>query len=159
MAKKYELEDLLRVRVIRKDRAEKNLKQAKLLLEEAERAVAKARQELEDYKIFVKKESDRMYNEIIKKSVHRRDIDNLHLKIQVLKNRVFEYERRVEMSIAECNKARENVENKRQELRKAERNVDKIESLKEIWIEEMKKEEERQLDLEMEDLIVKLKVV
>lgn len=159
MAKKYELEDLLRVRVIRKDRAEKNLKQAKLLLEEAERAVAKARQELEDYKIFVKKEGDRMYNEIIKKSVHRRDIDNLHLKIQVLKNRVFEYERRVEMSIVECNKARENVENKRQELRKAERNVDKIESLKEIWIEEMKKEEERQLDLEMEDLIVKLKAV
>ena len=159
MAKKYELEDLLRVRVIRKDRAEKNLKQAKLLLEEAERAVAKARQELEDYKIFLKKESNRMYNEIIKKSVHRRDIDNLHLKIQVLKNRVFEYERRVEMSIAECNKARENVENKRQELRKAERNVDKIESLKEIWIEEMKKEEERQLDLEMEDLIVKLKAV
>jgi F0F1-type ATP synthase membrane subunit b/b' len=52
MAKKYELDDLLRVREIRKDRAEKNLKQAQQLLKEAEQALVKAKQELEDYKIL-----------------------------------------------------------------------------------------------------------
>ena len=155
MSQKYELEDLLRVRHIRKDRAEKELKQAKDLLLQAEQAVAKARQELEDYKQFVKNETVRLYNEVMNKRIHRSDIDGLNYMIQELQSKIFDYERRVDAAIAECDKAKENVENKREELRQAERNIDKINTLKERWLEEMKKEEERQMDAEMEDLVVK----
>ena len=152
---KYELEDLLRVRHIRKDRAEKELKEAKDLLVQAEQAVAKAKQELEDYKVFVKNETIRLYDEIMNKTIHRNDIDSLNFMIKELHSRIFEYERRVEAAIAECDKAKENVENKREALRQAERNIDKIQTLKERWIEEMKFEEERKMDAEAEDLVVK----
>lgn len=152
---KYELEDLLRVRHIRKDRAAKELKDAKELLVQAEQAVAKAKQELEDYKVFVKNETVRLYNEIMNKTIHRNDIDSLNFMIKELHSRIFEYERRVESAIAECDKAKENVENKREALRQAERNIDKIQTLKDRWIEEMKFEEERKMDAEAEDLVVK----
>jgi flagellar biosynthesis chaperone FliJ len=155
MAKKYELDDLLRVREIRKDRAEKNLKQAQQLLKEAEQALAKAKQELEDYKIFVVKETQRLYNQVLKKNINKREIDNLHFLVKELQDRIFDYMKRVEDAMLACDKAKENLDNCREELRKAERNIDKIESMKDIWREEMQKEEERQMDAEMEDLPAK----
>ncbi|MDR1435151.1 MAG: type III secretion protein [Puniceicoccales bacterium] len=155
MAKKYELDDLLRVREIRKDRAEKNLKQAQQLLKEAEQALVKAKQELEDYKIFVVKETRRLYDQVLKKSINKREIDNLHFMVKELQNRVFDYQKRVEDAILACDKAKENLDNCREELRLAERNIDKIESMKDVWREEMQKEEERQMDAEMEDFTTK----
>ncbi|MDR2200605.1 MAG: type III secretion protein [Puniceicoccales bacterium] len=155
MAKKYELDDLLRVREIRKDRAEKNLKKAQQLLKEAEQALAKAQQELEDYKNFVIQETQRLYNQVLRKSINKREIDNLHFMIKELQDRIFDYQKRVEDAMLACDKAKENLDNCREELRKAERNIDKIESLKDVWREEMKKEEERQADAEVEDFTAK----
>ncbi|MDR1458482.1 MAG: type III secretion protein [Puniceicoccales bacterium] len=154
-AKKYELDDLLRVREIRKDRAEKNLVQAQKLLKEAEQALAKAKQELEDYKLFVISETNRLYNQILKKSIKKNSVDALHAAIKELQNRIFEYEKRVEDAIVMCQKAKENLEKRREELAQAKRNIDKIESLKDKWREDIKKEEELQADLEMEDFRVK----
>ncbi|MDR0351576.1 MAG: type III secretion protein [Puniceicoccales bacterium] len=155
MAKKYELDDLLRVREIRKDRAEKNLTQAQKLLKEAEQALAKAKQELEDYKLFVISETNRLYNQILKKSIKKNSVDALHAAVKELQNKIFEYEKRVEDAIVMCQKAKENLEKRREELAQAKRNIDKIESLKDKWREEVKKEEELQSDLEMEDFRVK----
>ncbi|MDR1906671.1 MAG: type III secretion protein [Puniceicoccales bacterium] len=155
MARKYELDDLLRVRVIRKDRAEKNLKEAQQLLKEAEQAVVKAKQELEDYKIFVVKETQRLYDQILKKSINKSEIDNLNFMVKELQNKIFDYQKRVEDAILACDKAKENLDNCREELRLAERNIDKIESLKDVWREQVKKEEEMQADAEIEDLPAK----
>ncbi|MDR2806675.1 MAG: type III secretion protein [Puniceicoccales bacterium] len=157
MARKYELDDLLRVREIRKDRAEKNLKRAQQLLKEAEQALAKAKQELEAYKIFVIKETQRLYNQVLKKSINKREIDNLHFMVKELQNRIFDYQKRVEDAILACDKARENLDHCREELRLAERNIDKIESMKDVWREQVKKEEEMQADAEMEDFTTKPK--
>jgi chromosome segregation ATPase len=157
MARKYELDDLLRVREIRKDRAEKNLKQAQQLLKEAEQAVVKAKQELEDYKVFVIQETKRLYDQILKKNINKREIDNLHFMVQELQNKIFDYQKRVEDAILACDKAKENLNNCREELRLAERNIDKIESMKDVWREQVKKEEEMQADAEMEDLPAKRK--
>ncbi|MDR2735546.1 MAG: type III secretion protein [Puniceicoccales bacterium] len=155
MAKKYELDDLLKVREIRKDRAEKNLTQAQKLLREAEQALAKAKQELEDYKLFVINETNRLYKQVLKKSIKKNSVDALHLAIKELQNKVFEYEKRVEDAMVMCQKAKENLEKRREELIQANRNIDKVESLKDKWREEVKKEEERQADIEMEDVKVK----
>lgn len=155
MAKKYELDDLLRVRKIRKDRAERNLKQAKQLLKEAEQALVKAKQELEEYKIFVIKETRRLYDQILKKSINKREIDNLHFIVKELQDRIFDYQKRVEEAMLACDKAKENLDNCREELRLAERSIDKIQSMKDVWLEQVKKEEEMQADAEVEDLPVK----
>jgi chromosome segregation ATPase len=155
MAQKYELDDLLRVREIRKDRAEKNLKEAQQLLKEAEQAVVRAKQELEDYKIFVVKETKRLYDQILKKSINKREIDNLHFMVKELQNKIFDYQKRVEDALLACDKAKENLDNCREELRLAERNIDKIESMKDVWREQVKKEEEMKADAEIEDLPAK----
>lgn len=157
MARKYELDDLLRVREIRKDRAEKNLKRAQQLLKEAEQAVVKAKQELEDYKVFVVKETQRLYDQVLRKKINKRDIDSLNFMVEELQNRVFDYQKRVEEAIFACDKAKENLNNAREELRLAERNIDKIESMKDVWREQVQIEEERAADAEVEDLATKPK--
>ena len=158
MAKKYELDDLLRVREIRKDRAEKELKKAQQLLREAEEAVVRAKKELEDYKLFVIQESQRLYNQVMRKSVNKREIDNLNFLIKELQNKIFDYEKRVEDAILACDKAKENLDQCREALRLAERNIDKIESMKDVWREQMRIEEERAADAEVEDLVTKPRV-
>jgi chromosome segregation ATPase len=155
MARKYELDDLLRVRGIRKDRAEKNLKEAQQLLKEAEQAIVKAKQELEDYKIFVVQETKRLYDQILKKRINKSEIDNINFMVKELQNKIFDYQKRVEEAILACDKAKENLDNCREELRLAERNIDKIESMKDVWREQVKLEEERQADAEVEDLPAK----
>lgn len=155
MARKYELDDLLRVREIRKDRAEKELKKAQQLLREAEQAVVQAKKELEDYKIFVIQESQRLYDQVIRKRINKQEIDNLNFMIKELQSRIFDYEKRVEDAILACDKAKENLDQCREALRLAERNIDKIESMKDVWREQVRIEEERAADAEVEDLITK----
>ena len=155
MARKYELDDLLRVREIRKDRAEKELKKAQQLLREAEQAVVQAKKELEDYKIFVIQESQRLYDQVIQKRINKQEIDNLNFMIKELQSRIFDYEKRVEDAILACDKAKENLDQCREALRLAERNIDKIESMKDVWREQVRIEEERAADAEVEDLITK----
>lgn len=155
MARKYELDDLLRVREIRKDRAEKELKKAQQLLREAEQAVVQAKKELEEYKIFVIKESQRLYDQVIRKRINKQEIDNLNFMVKELQSRIFDYEKRVEDAILACDKAKENLDQCREALRLAERNIDKIESMKDVWREQVRIEEERAADAEVEDLITK----
>ncbi|MDE6576154.1 MAG: type III secretion protein [Verrucomicrobiota bacterium] len=155
MARKYELDDLLRVREIRKDRAEKVLHEAQQLVREAEQAIVKAQQELEDYKLFVIQESQRLYDQVMRKSINKREIDNLNFLIKELQNKIFDYMKRVEDAILACDKAKEHLEESRKALREAERNIDKIETMKDVWREQVRIEEERAADAEMEDLPAK----
>jgi cob(I)alamin adenosyltransferase len=75
--------------------------------------------------------------------------------VKELQNKIFDYQKRVEEAILACDKAKENLDNCREELRLAERNIDKIESMKDVWREQVKKEEEMKADAEIEDLPAK----
>ena len=57
---KYILEEMLRVRNLRKDAAEKRLKQAQKLLDEAKQNLEKAKEALEKFKVFIVEETERM---------------------------------------------------------------------------------------------------
>ncbi|MDR3143710.1 MAG: type III secretion protein [Puniceicoccales bacterium] len=155
MAAKYALGDLLKVRHIRKDRAEKEVVQARRLLVAAQKILQKALQELEDYRVFVQEETEHLYAAIIKQSVRRRNIDDLHETVRALRASLLEHERRVENAQEECRKAEEHIEQCKETLATAKRNIEKIEAHKETWIAEVIKEEEFQADLEMEDFRVK----
>jgi DNA-dependent RNA polymerase auxiliary subunit epsilon len=155
MVTKYALGDLLKIRHIRKDRAEKNVTQARRLLMEAQKVLQRTMQELEDYRIFVREETERLYAEIIKQSVKRRNIDDLHEAVKSLKTSLLDYEKRVENAQEECRKAEENIEKRKEELALANRNIEKIEAHKSTWRLEVSREEELQADLEMEDFRVK----
>jgi type III secretion protein O len=155
MAVKYALADLLKVRHIRRDRAEKDVTQARRLLVEAQKILQQTMQELEDYKVFVREETERLYAEIVKQSVRRKNIDDLHEAVKALKTSLLDYEKRVENAQEECRKAEENIEKCKEALMMANRNIEKIETHKETWRLEVNREEEFQADLEMEDFKVK----
>jgi len=155
MAAKYALGDLLKVRHIRKDKAEKDVTQARRLLIEAQKMLQKAMQELEDYRVFVKEETERLYKEILRQSVRRRNIDDLHEAVKSLRTSLLDYEKRVENAQEECRKAEEHIERCKEALTLANRNIEKIEAHRETWRAEVSREEEFQADLEMEDFRVK----
>jgi hypothetical protein len=56
---KYILEEMLQVRNLCKDTTEKNLKQAQRLVEEAKENVENVKRTLEEFTIFIEKESER----------------------------------------------------------------------------------------------------
>jgi uncharacterized phage infection (PIP) family protein YhgE len=148
---KYILEEMLRVRNLRKDTAEKNLKQAQNLVEEAKENIAKAEKTLEDFKVFMEKETDRLYKKIIKRMVRKGSVDELHYAISVLKGKLITHEQEVETAKENLVKAEKNLEEKREQLQEAVKNVEKIKSHKEEWMREMLKEEELVQDKEMEE--------
>lgn len=148
---KYILADILRVRKLRLDKAERELQQAKRLLNEAKENVNKAKKSLEDYKVFIEEETERLYNNIIKKQVHRGAVDDLHYELQALKNRLVDYEKNVENAVAEVLKAEQNCVEKRKLLDIANKNIEKLNSHKETWMAEALKLEEFNEDKELEE--------
>ncbi len=148
---KYILEDILRVRNFRKDIAEKNFTQAQRLVVEAEENVKRAEKELEEFKVFIVKESDRLYKKVMNKKVKKEAVDALNAAIRTLKSRLIDHEKAVENEKENLEKAKKNVEEKRQILMEANKNIEKLNAHKESWIREALKEEEMISDKELEE--------
>lgn len=155
---KYILEEMLRVRKFRKDVAEKNLKQAQVLVVEAENNVTKAEKALEDFKVFMEKESERLYQKIMMQKVKKGAVDELHYAIKILKNKLITHEQALETEKSNLEKAKKNLEEKKIELQDASKNVEKIESHKEEWIKEANKIDEMVADKELEEFAKKRKL-
>lgn len=145
------LADLMRVRNLRKDRVERELQAARQHLEECKKAVTQREKELEDYKIFVEKETDRQYNNILKKKVRKGSVDDLRENIRILQARTVEYVQRVAEAKEEVRKAEDNIRTKQEQLIQANKDLEKLESHKKQWIEEQKKLEEFLSDMAMEE--------
>lgn len=154
---KYILEEMLRVRKFRKDVAEKNLKHAQALVEEAENNVAKAKTTLEHFKVFMEKESERLYQKIMMQKVKKGAVDELHYAIKILKNKLITHEQALESEKTNLEKAKKNLEEKKIQLQDASKNVEKIESHKEEWVKEANKIEEMMADKELEEFAKKKK--
>lgn len=148
---KYVLGDILRVRNLRLSKAERDLQQARRLLEDAKENEEKAKKAVEEYKIFIVSETDRLYNNIIKKQVRRGAVDDLHYELQILKNRLVDYEKNVDNAKADVQKAEQNCVEKRKVLDDANKNVEKLNSHKDVWMAEAIKQEEATEDKELEE--------
>ncbi|OHE74001.1 MAG: hypothetical protein A2007_02550 [Verrucomicrobia bacterium GWC2_42_7] len=152
---KYELEDLLRVRKIRKDKAADNVKKARLALKKAEDVVEAANRRLSEYKLFKVKEVERLYGAVMKKNVPKEGIENLQIELAFLDKKILEYETALQDAIEAHKKAQKYLDDRVGALQQATRNMQKIEEHKQTWIEEDSKILELSQDKELED--VKLK--
>lgn len=152
---KYVLADLMRVRNLRKDRAERELKHAREHLAQAKSMVLQREKELHDFEIWVDQEIDRQYNEVLKKQVRKGSVDDLQANIRLLKGRMLEYVKRLNDAKEEVRKAEDNVKIKHEEVLKANRELEKLDEHKKLWIEEQKKLEELLGDREMEEVKTK----
>jgi flagellar biosynthesis chaperone FliJ len=148
---KYVLEEMLRVRNFRKEAAEKNLKQAQRLVEEGKENVKNAEKALEDYRVFMEQESDRLYKKIMMQKVKKGSVDELHYAIKILKSKLVTYEQNIDTAKENLVKAEKILEERRTILQEAIKNVEKIQSHKDMWMSEAAKEEELVQEKELEE--------
>lgn len=155
---KYELQDLLRIRDMRKDRAQDDLLKAKKQLQEAEQQL----QEKKDNESkFINKKPffiEQIYKNMLQKVQFKKNYMNLvHLKLGKLDEHQMKLAIEVEKAQNKCEEARKNVMTCQENLQKARINLDKIEEHKKIWLADQKAFEELSQDKEMEDFKVKEK--
>ncbi len=155
---KYELQDLLRVRDLRKDRAQEDLLKAKREKQEAERFVQEMQKKLEDFiekkPIFIQ----RIYDRALEKVQFKRNyVDLVNLKVSKLDDCQMKLAIELEKAHNKYELACEKVETCTKTLIKARVELSKIEEHKKIWVQEANALEELAQDKELEDFKTKSK--
>lgn len=147
----YVLQDLLKIRMMREQWAKDELIKAQNVLEAAIKKVEKKKKELADFRIWRKKEEERLYAEVMLKHVKRTDIDGLKINIANLEKRELEHVQAVDDAEKEREQAKEALAQARSLYNLALVNVQKLEEHKETWMAQWSKEQELLVEKEMED--------
>jgi type III secretion protein O len=147
----YPLAPLARVRKLREDAAETEYAAACAALLEAEKKSAACAKALEDYISWRQEEEERRYQEIMRKEMGCKDLDEFKAGL----GRLREKESSLAEELALAQKAEEDAgearEREREKLRRARKETEKISAHKEIWLAGEAREAERREDLEMEE--------
>ena len=148
---KYALDDLLRVREFREASRGNEMKAKKLLLDQAEILVKKKEKDLSEHQAWRVDREDALYDEVKGRHIRLKDLDDLKLKVGLMR----EKEAVLENDVIEAERARESAEEvfveSRDTYHSAVKEKKKIEEHKKIWVEEMTGEEEKSQDKEMEE--------
>lgn len=147
----YVLQDLLKIRLMREQWAKDELIKAQNALDAAIQKVVQKKKELEDFRIWRKKEEERLYAEIMHKRVKRVDIDGLKINIAELEKKELQHIQAIDDAKEAREKAKEVLEKARILYNVAQINVEKLEEHKISWMAEWTKEQEVVVEKEMED--------
>ncbi|MDR1665584.1 MAG: YscO family type III secretion system apparatus protein [Puniceicoccales bacterium] len=152
---KYELEDILKVRNFRKDKASDNVTKARRKLREAEEKVEEEKRKLE---AFVQKKPgyiDLAYRQVIRRNLKRKNIDLIAFKITKLDERQMKLEMNIEKAQNERDKAAKHLAECQAILSQAMKDTQKIDEHKTTWMEEANQLEQELVEKEMEDFKAK----
>jgi hypothetical protein len=148
---KYVLEDLIRVRRIREDGAQHEVIRKRHDLETAAQSVVEKKAGLSDYIKWRVAKEDRLYSGIQGKIVGRQDLEDLKLKVALMRDQEAAYEKDVEEAERALEIARDKLEEAKGNYRSAVREVQKMDEHKKAWLTERHKEEELEAEKELED--------
>ena len=165
------LNDLLKVKNIREQSAEREVKRCEhelnLAHQEVERRkqeVVQRQQELEEYIVWRSQEEQRLYDNIMNTSIQQHDLDRLKQKVAMLREKdasleqaIADAEQRVVEAEQQVVEAEQILEAAKQAHYKAKLAVEKFEEFCKVQDEEAEKEAKRLEDLEMEEFTVKSK--
>lgn len=152
---KYPLQDLLRVRLFREENAQAEVTKKRAELEQAEEAVKEREQELAEYIKYRETREEELYDDIMKKPVQLRNLDDLKVDIQILREKQGLYEQKVDEAKQERVTAEEKLEETRRAYLLSVKERQKIDEHKEIWTQEMDKVREADAEKELEDFRVR----
>jgi hypothetical protein len=147
----YLLQDLVRVREFREDRAGKAVIRARSLVDAARLDLGKKEKELSAYQKWRVEEEDRLLQSILLKKVKLGEITDLRLDIAALRERELEHIDAVKRAEGDLDKALEELERTRLAHIRATQELEKLVEHREAWKDEMRLEGERVEDLEMEE--------
>jgi type III secretion protein O len=146
------IQRIVDVKERREDRAQEEVRRRRLALEDAARRLEQRRKELDDYKVWRVRREIELWDEIERRTVKLRDIEDLKLDIGLLRGR----EQVLAERVVEADKARSDANAALTEavavLEAATRNRQKFEDLAD-WLEaESRAYRERMEELELEEL-------
>lgn len=149
------LHELLKIKNIREQSAETEVRKCKNRVEVAKEEVKKKQQEFEEYVDWRGKEEQRLYDNIINAEIRQNDLGNLKQKIALLREKDITLEQAVADAKKQAEQEEQALEQAREEHAKAMQAVQKFEEFTKVQDAEAKKEAERIEDLEMEEFTVR----
>jgi len=150
---KYILEDLLRIRGWREEKAQREVTKKKLALDQALQLAAARRKSLSDHVHWRLQTEDRLYREIEGKSVQLRDLEDIKLKVALMREDEAAHEKALQESEGAATTAGKALEEARSLYRLAVKETRKVEEHKKVWLAEALKGEEREAEKELEDFV------
>lgn len=152
---KYPLQDLLRVRLFREDAAQAEVTTARRKVEDAEQQILLREQELADYVQLRERREQEIYDEVFQQEVQVRDLDDLKMKIQILRYRQSTFEDAVTQAKRDLVAAQQTLEAAVAAHATAAKERRKIDEHKGIWAQEEAKRCEAEAEKELEDFRVR----
>lgn len=147
----YPLESLLSVRHFREEGAKRTVRYAELAVREAEAFVQTCRRDLEEFRIWRSREEERRYDAIMNTIMDIPKLDAFKAglaQLAALETQKEDDIRKAEKKVLEAEEA---LRQARESARQALKNTAKIQTHKDIWQEEAKKDAEHREDLELEE--------
>ena len=152
---KYPLEELLSLRLHRVDEAILEHKRVFNALNNAVLATKRAKEDLENYKIYKEEETERRYLSIKGKTLTQKELEKFRNNLSYLNIKELDLLEAVQKAIKEEEKLRTDEAKAKEGIVLAKKALTKLEEHKKIVYVSYKMEEERLLDAEMEDFQVK----
>ena len=146
------IKDLLRIKIFREEKAELDLLKKKYDLSSKEKQLLKSRSDLEEYKEYFQKKEIELYEDLCSRLVVQKDIDNVSIEIQQMKNELSKHEERVESAKEQRNEAALVVSQAKIVHQEAVRMREKFMEIRKIQDSERKIELDRVEDIEMEEV-------
>jgi triphosphoribosyl-dephospho-CoA synthetase len=109
---KYILEEILQIRNLRRNIAEKNLKQAQRLVEEAKENAENAKVP-EEFQIIIEKESQRLNKKVMMQKIQKDAVGALHYIIKTLKDKLITHKQNLAIAKDNVIRAKKGVGKKR----------------------------------------------
>ena len=151
----YALQPLLRIRMMREDRASGELSAARRELAVAEEALEARRRDLAAYEKTKEERRDRIYEAIIGRTVSREQIDLANEGVARIDEEGALKVDNVARAEGERKKREEATEAARSNLALAMKNRAKIDEHKDVWLAAEAAEEEHRAEGELEDFMVR----
>lgn len=149
----YPLADLLRLRNLRRDRAEGEARAAEQALAQAVLEKERLAGDLAEYRIWRRAEMERRYRALLGQTVAQKELDAFHAGLAALEREELRREEALSQAGAAEERARQNVREARLHLARADQALQKILAHRDQWQEADAKERARLEDLEMEEFI------
>lgn len=147
----YPLQSLLTVRTLRETNARNELRKAEHAVTAADENVRQCQNELERYRAWRIEEEERRYDTLMGVATTQKELNEFHGDLATLRMGDTKRELAVHEAIKNLEACRQHVLATRDAIAKARRDVAKVQTLKDIWLEEQRHEAARREDLEMEE--------
>lgn len=151
------LHELLKIKNIREQGANDEVRKCKNRVEAAKMEVQKKQSELEEYIDWRCKEEQNLYDNIINKEVRQNALDQLKQKVAIMREKDASLEEAISVAKKKVADEEQALEAAKEAHMKAMQAVQKFEEFTKVLDEEAAKEAARIEDLEMEEFTVRSK--